>query len=62
MVIDIQDQCTLREWQGTDLKDDMFTENMFDTRDLIFSLVLSKLNGLRAVNDCAVGCEFWYMG
>ena len=52
----------LREWQGTNLEDDMFTENMFDTRNLVFSLVLGKLNRLRAVDDSAIRREFWNMG
>jgi len=52
----------LRENGGTNLEDDMFTENMFNTRNLVFNLVLSKLNRLRAVDDGAIGREFWYMG
>lgn len=51
----------LREKGGTNLEDDMFTENMFNTRNLVFSLVLSKLNRLRAVDDRAIVRELRYM-
>jgi hypothetical protein len=51
----------LKGVRQTNLEDNVFAEDMLNTRNLVFGLVLGKLGRLRAVDDSAVRCQLWHL-